>query len=58
MDDEYPFRACNHCHEVAPESHNPALSTSSGQEGKIVLARCHYDVAIALELGLCVISRT
>jgi len=57
MNNEYPFRARNHCHEVAAESHNPTLSTSSRQEGKVVLARGHYDVAIALELSLCVISR-
>lgn len=57
MNNEYPFRARNHCHEVTAKSHNPTLSTGSRQEGKIVLARGDYDMAVALELGLCIISR-
>lgn len=57
MNNEYPLRARNHCHKVTTESHNPTLSTGSRQEGKIVLAGRDYDVAIALELRLCIISR-
>ena len=57
MNNEYPFRARNHGDEVAAESRNPTLSTGSRQEGKIVLARRDYNVAIPLELGLCIISR-